>query len=97
VTRPLNRGDNMRYVYIYNLCLILSSSLYQTYFNASFSVGSRESDLSPDYEDVDGDSVSADYDDDNYGNGNEVDEDRKKSSSASSGPKVTVNPTPLAM
>ncbi|CAI6347640.1 unnamed protein product [Macrosiphum euphorbiae] len=53
-----------------------------------------ENDLSPDDEDEDGESVSANNDD---GNENEVDDDRKKSSSASSGPKVAVKPTPLAM
>lgn len=69
---------------------------------------SRKNDLSPDDEDGDGESVSADDDEDgeggggggsdNYRDDNGVDDDlRKSSSSSSGGSKVTVNPAPLAM
>ena len=83
---------------------MLSIIIHHTDFNASFAVGSRKNDLSPDDEDEDGESVSADDDEDgeggggdNYRDGNEVDDVRRKSSSSSGGSKVTVNPAPLAM
>lgn len=64
-------------------------------------MGFRKNDQSPDEENEDGESVSADDEDggaDNYRDGNDIDDDQRKTSSvASGGSKVTVNPAPLAM